>query len=153
MQPIGNVEETSPLITPRFHWIFDAHNVPSEQTTDPALIERALADIARICGMRIVAGPLVAPGIPENPGLSGICIVDFSHISIHTFSNPCEVCVDVFSCKPYDPGMVGAYLWDTFEAPAEETHFFEVRYPATASEFSSVRSHVDSFVDSSDRAA
>jgi S-adenosylmethionine decarboxylase len=52
--------------------------------------------------MKILHGPVIVEGIPTNPGLSGFAIIDFSHISIHTFSETNEVCVDVFSCKPFD---------------------------------------------------
>ena len=118
------------MITKRYHWIFDAEGIKNSLITKKALLQKALKDLADICGMTIVGGPLIIEGIPENPGLTAVCIVDFSHISIHTFSGPGELCVDVFSCKPYDPQKIKRYLMRTFAANAKKIQFFEVRYPA-----------------------
>lgn len=117
------------MMTKRYHWIFDAENVPDEVGTNTELVEKALKDIAQLCGMTIVGGPLVLRGVPENPGVTGICVVDFSHISIHTFSNPGEVCIDVFSCKPFDPTLIHNYLKKTFQVGDKDAVYVEVKYP------------------------
>lgn len=117
------------LKTGLYHWIFDATKVPRAATLDKALLEQALRDIARLCEMQIVSGPHAVEGIPSNPGFTAVCIVDFSHIGIHTFSNPAEVCVDVFSCKPFDPKVLHDYLLKTFRTKKENSIFFDVRYP------------------------
>lgn len=122
-------EQRRLLKTGRYHWIFDATKVPKAQTLDAKLLEQALRDLAKICGMTIVSGPHVVEGIPQNPGFTAVCIVDFSHISIHTFSNPQEVCLDIFSCKPFDPKKVHDYVLKTFKASKEHSTFFDVRYP------------------------
>ena len=117
------------LKTGLYHWIFDTTKVPKQVTLNKNLIEQALRDLARLCGMTIVSGPHAVEGIPQNPGFTAVCIVDFSHIGIHTFSNPCEVCVDIFSCKPFDPKVVHDYLLGAFRAKKEHSIFFDVRYP------------------------
>ncbi|MBI2039333.1 MAG: S-adenosylmethionine decarboxylase [Candidatus Niyogibacteria bacterium] len=117
------------MITKRFHWIFDAEAIDGKFTDDENHLRRVLAEIATICEMTIVGGPWVVQGVPENPGLTAICIVDFSHISIHTFSRPREICVDVFSCKPFDPEKIRAYLTNAFDIDAGHVHYFEVAYP------------------------
>lgn len=122
-------KEQSLLKTGLYHWIFDATKVPRACTLDKKLIEQALHDLARLCGMKIVSGPHAVTGIPQNPGFTAVCIVDFSHIGIHTFSNPCEVCVDIFSCKPFDPKIVHDYLAKIFRTKKEHAIFFDVRYP------------------------
>jgi S-adenosylmethionine decarboxylase len=103
--------------------------VPNEIGTNVELITQALKDIAKLCEMSIVGGPLVLRGVPENPGVTGICVVDFSHISIHTFSNPGEVCIDVFSCKPFDPELIHEYLKKTFHVEDTDAVYVEVKYP------------------------
>ena len=117
------------LKTGLHHWIFDATNVPRAVTLDKNLLEKALRDIARLCDMKIVSGPHAVKGIPSNPGFTAVCIVDFSHIGIHTFSKPREVCVDIFSCKVFDPKPVHDYLMNTFKATKDTSIFFDVRYP------------------------
>ena len=127
--PLYGLEQGGLLKTGLFHWIFDATKVPKAVTLDKDLLDKVLRDIARLCGMTIVSGPHAVEGIPSNPGFTAVCIVDFSHIGIHTFSNPSEVCVDVFSCKPFDPKVVHEYLLKAFKAKKENSIFFDVRYP------------------------
>ena len=88
-----------------------------------------LGQLAKLCDMNIVAGPYAVKGIPINPGFTAVCIVDFSHIAIHTFSNPREVCVDIFSCKQFDPKPIHQYLLKTFETNIEDSIFCDVKYP------------------------
>jgi len=64
--------------------------------------------------MRIIKGPIVAQGAEANPGLSILAIIDFSHISIHTFTKYREALVDVFSCREYDRTYVLNIIKDFF---------------------------------------
>lgn len=61
-----------------------------------------LSELPGIIGMRILHGPEVVKGCPENPGWTGFVIIDKSHISVHTFDEGSKVSVDVFSCQPFD---------------------------------------------------
>jgi len=36
--------------------------------------------------MKILFGPKVINGVDENHGLTAFCVIDFSHISIHTLT-------------------------------------------------------------------
>jgi S-adenosylmethionine decarboxylase len=118
------------MITKRYHWIFDASAVPVQLTTDEKLIKNLLPQLAKLCEMKIIGGPLVVSGVPSNPGISGFCIIDYSHISIHTFSKHQEICVDIFSCKPYDPKKIYVYLCKTFKVDKKHITFMEVKYPS-----------------------
>ncbi len=89
------------MFTQRYHSIIDI-DVCNVKISDRDLLETFVKLVATTVDMNIIAGPLVAEGIPLNPGFSAIAIVDFSHISIHTFTKYNEVLIDVFSCKPYD---------------------------------------------------
>lgn len=71
---------------------------------------RILSELPALIGMKILAGPYVVEGVPENPGWTGFVIIDKSHISIHTFTEGNKVSVDVFSCKTFDEGVVLPYL-------------------------------------------
>ena len=118
------------MITKRYHWIFDAEDIDGALADDDDHLRRVLKDLADICSMTIVGGPWVIQGVPQNPGLTAVCIVDFSHISIHAFSKPKEVCVDIFSCKPFDPEKIRAYLLNAFRVGVSNVRYFEVNYPA-----------------------
>jgi len=86
----------------RFHIIIDVAEVPEEVLGDEPKLNNFLKTLPSTIGMSILKGPIIAAGIPENPGLSGFVLIDFSHISIHTFTTHKQVLVDIFSCKPYN---------------------------------------------------
>ncbi|MDP3093728.1 MAG: S-adenosylmethionine decarboxylase [bacterium] len=118
------------MITQRFHYIFDAWGISSKKLSNKKLVNSLLKDVSKVCKMRIIGGPLVVQGVDDNPGISGFCIIDFSHISIHTFSNPREVCVDIFSCKPFNPEEVKTYLLKELKVSQKNLFFFQVNYPS-----------------------
>ena len=89
------------------HLIIDGvlhHNVDEE------VGRRILTELPALIGMKVLAGPYVVEGVPENPGWTGFVIIDKSHISIHTFYEGNKVSIDVFSCKTFDEGVVVRYL-------------------------------------------
>jgi len=85
----------------RFHNIYDFEDC-SDVISDREKIRELIQAIADVVEMKILEGPIVAEGVQSNPGLSAVAIIDFSHISIHTFTKYREALIDVFSCKEYD---------------------------------------------------
>lgn len=86
----------------RWQIILDVFDVQDRHLTSVVGLKKFLVHLTHTIGMNVLKGPIVAKGIPENPGLSGIVIIDFSHISVHTFTDTHEALVDIFSCKPYN---------------------------------------------------
>lgn len=86
----------------RYHILVDVSGVSPEVVNDREGLISFLNHFPSLIGMHILAGPLIHEGVPENPGLSGVIIIDYSHISVHTFTETNEALVDIFSCKPYD---------------------------------------------------
>jgi len=73
-------------------------------------IYKLLQKIPKKIGMSIVCereNPLVYrlehPVMKENYGITGMCILWQSHISLHTWVAAREVDFDVFSCEYFDP--------------------------------------------------
>lgn len=89
------------MVTGRFHIIIDVSGVEKEILNDEQGLKDFLVKLVKDIDMEVLYGPVVVSGIPENPGLSGFVIIDYSHISIHTFTANDEALVDIFSCKPY----------------------------------------------------
>ena len=79
-------------------------------SVDKVVGRRILTELPALIGMKVLAGPLVVEGVPENPGWTGFVIIDKSHIAIHTFYEGNGVSIDVFSCKTFDEGVVLRYL-------------------------------------------
>lgn len=102
--------------TKRFHNIYDLENC-SEKISNRDDLCQLVHDIADSVDMKILEGPIVAEGIETNPGLSALAIIDYSHISIHTFTKYSEALVDVFSCKEYDREKVLAVIQNFLSTP------------------------------------
>jgi len=112
----------------RFHIIVDANNCDSALITDKDLVSKAIRDIAKLCKMKVLHGPVVMEGMPINPGLTGFAIIDFSHISIHTFVPSNEICVDIFSCKDFNRNIVEKYVKEAFKLDRATTRIIDVKH-------------------------
>ncbi len=73
--------------TKRYHIIIDLKQVSNKVLNDKVGLDKFLRRLVRKIGMHILYEPVVVNGIKENPGISGFALIDFSHISIHTFTN------------------------------------------------------------------
>jgi len=109
----------------RYHNIFDMQNC-NNKIGDPKIVREFVENIAKAVDMTILEGPIVAQGVEHNPGLSVLAIIDFSHISIHTFTTYNEVLIDVFSCKEYDREKVLQVCKEYFEKTDTEIRQKEV---------------------------
>lgn len=73
-------------------------------------VERILRELPARIDMNILDGPHVVKGVPENPGVTGIEVIDKSHIAIHTFDENNTISIDVYSCKPFNAKNAVGYL-------------------------------------------
>lgn len=116
-----------PFISRRFHLIIDAFDC-KKNLNDEKFIKKTIVEIARLLKMTIIKGPIIAKGIEENPGLTAFAIIDFSHISIHTFTQTNEFCLDIFSCKEFDFSKLKKYIKSTFALSNKQIYQSVVRY-------------------------
>jgi len=112
----------------RFHFILDAFNCNKALLSDKAFLTDLIKKIAKLIKMKIVKGPVAVQGIPANPGYSVFAIIDFSHISIHTFTDSNEFCLDVFSCKPFDYKKVESFIKKIFQLKNKQILKSTVKY-------------------------
>lgn len=122
----------SKLENRRYHIIVDAYNCNPQILDDKKNLVAVIRDLVKLCEMKILHGPVVLQGVPQNPGLTGFAILDFSHISIHTFTAENEICIDVFSCKKYDYEKIKRYVMDKFKLDEQFVKYIEVKYPQKA---------------------
>lgn len=85
----------------RFHIIIDISHLSNEFLMNKKELKKILKTLPSVIHMNVLKGPFIAEGVVQNPGLSGLVIIDFSHISIHTFTEYSEALVDIFSCRPF----------------------------------------------------
>lgn len=104
----------------RYHIIIDVNGSSNEILNNSEGLVNFLKNLPGVIGMSVLKGPEIAEGIPENPGLSGFVIIDFSHISIHTFTKYNQALVDIFSCKPYDQEVASQAVLDYFKVSKDQ---------------------------------
>jgi len=102
------------FVSKRFHIIIDAFDCDLALLSNETFLMDLEKQIAKLLGMRIIKGPIAAQGVPEDPGLSVFSIIDFSHISIHTFTDARQFYLDIFSCKQFDYAKLESYIKKVF---------------------------------------
>ncbi len=116
--------------TKTYHIIFDAFGVRRYVLNSERFVLQLLLEVPQLIDMKILAGPNIVRDYDKgHEGLSGFAIIDFSHISIHTFVSTREIFVDVFSCKPFDYGRVRRYLYRALKVAPKQVETLEVKYP------------------------
>ncbi|WP_206198807.1 adenosylmethionine decarboxylase [Zoogloea dura] len=85
-----------PHLPKGLHLLADFHGVPADRLQDPLSIETLLREAARMAGATPVGGHFhpFGPGL----GVTGVLLLQESHISIHTWPEHGFAAVDVFMC-------------------------------------------------------
>ncbi len=83
---------------------------------DTDAVSAFLRSLVDRVGMSILAGPLVQtePGGPDRFGVSGVVILCESHAAVHTYPALGRAFLDMFSCRPFAPGVVDAVTTEFF---------------------------------------
>ena len=114
--------------TKRYHIIIDVGNIEQSILNDRESLAKFLMKLPEVIGMHVLKGPVIEAGIPQNPGLSGFVIIDYSHISIHTFTLHGEALVDIFSCKPYQQEVATRAVLDYFKISSSQANIQQVSW-------------------------
>ena len=116
--------------TKTYHIIFDAFGIAKSLLNSEKFVFQLLMDMPGIVGMRVLSGPNVVRDYDKgHEGVTGFAIIDFSHISVHTFVDTQEAFVDIFSCKKFDYKKARSYLYKTFKVKPKQVETLEVKYP------------------------
>ncbi|WP_137937671.1 adenosylmethionine decarboxylase [Chitinivorax sp. B] len=83
------------------HLLADFHGVPASKLADPVLIETALRQAAVAAGATPIHGHFHHFG--EGQGVTGVLLLQESHISIHTWPEDNFAAIDVFMCGAAQP--------------------------------------------------
>ncbi|MCH7552192.1 S-adenosylmethionine decarboxylase [Patescibacteria group bacterium] len=115
--------------TKTYHIIFDAFGVDKKLLNNEKFALNLLLEIPKLIDMKILSGPnLVRDYDTGHKGLTGFVIIDFSHISLHTFVDTKEIFVDIFSCKKFDYKKVRRYLYKELKVKPKQVETLEVKY-------------------------
>ena len=81
--------------------------------TDENTVSDSVKDLIERIGMKLLMGPYAKyVHMVGNRGLTVTAIIETSHIVMHTWDecNPAIVQLDVYTCGPFDPNIVFAWL-------------------------------------------
>ena len=85
----------------------------NEPITSEKELKKWLRDLVKIIKMKIIKGPYASYVSKEgNCGVTGIVMIETSHISIHIWDEPTPALVqcDVYSCAEFQQGEVIMHL-------------------------------------------
>ncbi len=123
-------EKATRHLTKTYHIIFDAIGCNKKMIANEKLVFQILMDIPKMIGMKILVGPNIVRDYDlKNTGITGVAIVSYSHITIHTFDKTGEVFIDVFSCRPFDIEKIRRYLFKKLKITTEKVQTQEIKYP------------------------
>ncbi len=99
------------------HLIMCAWTKMKEALADRDLVYKTLQELVSLLKMNAIFPPYVFDyhGVKEDEwGVSGICIIAESHLSIHTWPVYDQLQIDCYSCKDFDVRALLTYLIDRF---------------------------------------
>lgn len=106
---------TSPLVStsPLVHKHLIVRAEVSNPPTQEDVISDALKELVDKIGMKLLMGPYAKyVNVVGNRGLTAVCIIETSHIVIHTWDecSPPVVQLDVYTCGALDINIVFDWL-------------------------------------------
>lgn len=105
------------------HYFFEFYDCPAENLSQLEPIRHAMLTAARKAGASIV-NDLFHQFSPQ--GVSGVVVIEESHLSIHTWPEFGYAAVDFFTCSSRtEPEMAMQYLAQFFSCANSEIKIFE----------------------------
>ena len=88
------------------HLIIDGLECDKQKLDDYGTIKKLLDELPEKIAMKRLSKPMIWRGSPHLPGLTGVVVIETSHIAFHTFTDTGKVNIDLYSCKDFDNDMV-----------------------------------------------
>jgi len=86
------------------HLILDLHEC-SYMPTHSEIYE-LFEDIIKSVHMKTLIPPFIVKGAEHLAGLTGFCVIETSHLAIHTFTDEGYIAFDLYSCKDYNEQII-----------------------------------------------
>jgi S-adenosylmethionine decarboxylase len=117
------------------HLIIDGYSNSREILQDEEALRGWLESYPSEIGMTRISAPFVLKytgNTLEDWGISGFVFIAESHISVHTFVEPCYINIDVFSCKDFDAEKSIKDCQDRFQLIRSRTQIIDREWAAKA---------------------
>jgi S-adenosylmethionine decarboxylase len=80
-------------------WIVEARGCEAERLRDQSALADLFAAIVRDLALHPVRDP-VWHLFPGEGGITGLCLLAESHLTVHTFPEHGSLCLNLFCCRP-----------------------------------------------------
>ena len=92
------------------HLLLDLRCCNRKLMEDKQVITNILNNCVSKINMKKLCEPIMFKGAVHLAGVTGIIVIETSHISMHTFSDRNKISFDLYSCKDYDENIIKEYL-------------------------------------------
>lgn len=82
---------------------------------DGNYLKNTILELVKLINMNVLFPPVIMEGAEHLPGITSFCVIETSHISIHTFTDIESISIDVYSCKDFDASVVFDFFRNKFE--------------------------------------
>ena len=108
-------------------WIVEAHGCSAEFLADAARLRALFASLIEGMGLHVV-GDAAWHQFPNTGGLTGLTLLEESHIACHTFPEYGTLCLNVFCCRPRTAWDFETNLKASFGASAVQVRMIDRPY-------------------------
>lgn len=91
------------------HLIIRAEVKQPPKAEEKSLMEHWFIKLIEDINMKLLSGPHIKyVDVPGNKGMTGVCIIETSHIAMHVWDepDPALIQLDVYTCGPINISMV-----------------------------------------------
>jgi S-adenosylmethionine decarboxylase len=107
----------APAVAEGCEWVVEATRCDASALRDPEILAALFDAIVRDLALHPVA-PTVWHRFPEPGGVTGICVLAESHLTVHTFPEHGSLCLNLFCCRPREDWPFETRLGEQFGAAA-----------------------------------
>jgi S-adenosylmethionine decarboxylase len=110
-------------------WLVEAHGCRPGALADVDALRALFARMVADLGLHPV-GDALWHRFPGPGGVTGLCMLAESHLTVHTFPEHGSLCLNLFCCRPRPEWNFEAQLRDRFGAEAVSVRALERPYAA-----------------------